>query len=368
MKLIYHQPNEKYLRSPFDTAIESVVKGESIKIACPYIGLEYFENSIAGQCKDFQLLTDINELILSCRNILSVEEWLNFIEKYKKQIKHFSGLHSKVIISEQKAFFGSANLTKSGITERNELSAVIDNKDDIKSLNSWFDTWWKLSNNLDTEDLRIKIDVYKKELKAQVKNKIVFIKSQHIIKSTYDINKTNKNEHIEGNKNEEYLVNFLRHWENKDWLISYFNLAKYIIEKYNITVSDQRLCISFREEKYRIPITIGQRYILAPHHRKDNSIGLIMSMDYDQKNAEKEGSFLTTYFTKNNKRDAAWVHYDKGTESFSFNGITLQQWECAVKKELDRSTISSFRKYNQPVIYKFIMEDDFREKILSELF
>ena len=366
MKLIYHHPKEKYSRSPFDIAIADIVKGQFIRIACPYIGLDYFKNSIVTQCSDFILLTDVNELISSCRNYSSIDELMTFIKKYQNRIKHLSGLHSKVIISATCAFFGSANFTKSGITERNELSAVIDNVNDIALLNNWFDLWWEIASFLDIDNIQRNVENYKNDSTITKQKKVFFIESKHLIKTTYEIPKE-ENYQIENNQNEEFLINFLRHWGNREWLISYFDLARYIIRKYNIDSNDERLCISFRKEKYRIPITIGQRYILAPHYRRENSIGLIMPMDYDKGNAQREGSFLTTYFTKNKIDDAAWVHYDNGTDNFSFNKKTLKEWEYAIEQELNRSKISSFRKYNQSILYKFIVDEEFRKNILDEL-
>ena len=263
-------------------------------------------------------------------------------------------------------FFGSANFTKSGITERNELSAVIDNVNDIALLNNWFDLWWEIASFLDIDNIQRNVENYKNDSTITKQKKVFFIESKHLIKTTYEIPKE-ENYQIEHNQNEEFLINFLRHWGNREWLISYFDLARYIIRKYNIDSNDERLCISFRKEKYRIPITIGQRYILAPHYRRENSIGLIMPMDYDKGNAQREGSFLTTYFTKNKIDDAAWVHYDKGTDNFSFNKKTLKEWEYAIEQELNRSKISSFRKYNQSILYKFIVDEEFRKNILDEL-
>ena len=366
MKLIYHLPEENYTRSPFDIAITDLIKDKSIKIACPYIGLDYFQNSIVNQCNDFILLTDINELFSSCRNYSSIEELMSFIQDNSEKIRHFAGLHSKIIISDTKAFFGSANLTKSGITERNELSAVIDNRADISLLDNWFDTWWKIGSIIDIDSIQKRLKEKKEYLPFKNEIKMYFFDSKHLIKTTYELPKS-KNDLIDRTQNEEFLINFLKHWNNKDWMSSYFDLAKHILQKYNIDVNDQRLCISFRRDKYRIPITIGQRYILAPHHRKQNSIGLIMPMKYDIENSKIEGTFITTYFTKNRSNDAAWVHYDKGIGNFHFNSTTLKEWEHAVEEELNKSKMSSFRKYNQPILYKFIVDERYRKEIINEL-
>ena len=366
MRLIYHLPEENNTRSPFDIAIIDLIKNKSIKVACPYIGLDYFQNSIVNQCNDFSLLTDVNELFFSCRNDSAIEELMSFIHDNSERIRHISGLHSKVIISDTKAFFGSANLTKSGITERNELSAVINNHADIALLDTWFDTWWRIGSILDVDSIQKKLRENKKDFLLPNKMKISLIDSKRLIKTTYELLKS-ENKQMDLTQNEESLINFLKHWDNKDWMSSYFDLAKHILQKYNIEVNDQRLCISFRRDKYRIPITIGQRYILAPHYRKQNSIGLIMPIKYDVENTKNEGAFLTTYFTKNKSNDVAWVHYDKGIGKFHFNSITFKEWEYAVEEELNKSKISSFRKYHQPILYKFIVDENYRKAIIDEL-
>ena len=69
MKIIYHLPNQKG-RSFFDINISNLIKKEKIKIACPYISINYFEDVIIKLSSDFQLLTDIIKVF--CINLLLI--------------------------------------------------------------------------------------------------------------------------------------------------------------------------------------------------------------------------------------------------------------------------------------------------------
>jgi hypothetical protein len=287
MEIIYHLPNEyKINRSPFDIAVNNVIKNKVIKIACPYIGLYYFEDVVIKKCKDWKLLTDINALIKSQQNKTTTEKMIYFLEKFNKKIRHINGLHAKVILSENKALVGSANFTNNGITENNEMSVIINDFKKIHEIRMWYDIWWEKASELNNEifdKLRMQIKTIK-----YTKNNEQYISSKKLIKSSYEkISMRNK---INGQKDEEYLINFLKHWNNKIFTQSYFDIAQYIIEKYDIDENDEKLCITFREEGYKIPITIGQRYILEPYWLTE-SVGLIMPLNYDKENAKLDGYY-----------------------------------------------------------------------------
>ena len=307
MELIYHLPEKKGSRSPFDEAVEKVVKNEQIKIACPYIGLSYFKEAIQAKCQDFRLLTDINELFAAFRTKNDINSALDFIINNQHRIKHYSNLHSKVIISSKKAFFGSSNLTFSGITNNNELSVLVDDLEKVNELNNWFDLWWQQASDIDTEELKTKLHQYK--IGENVKPKIRLLKNNNTIRSSY---KTSiKEERISKKIDSDFLKSIIRHVPNKEWLISYCDLVYHILNNFNIKEDDKRLCISCKSSSYKISITIGQRYVIYPGDDDKSTINLIMPKDFDETNAEKEGKTEITYFTKHYKNDVPWVHYKK---------------------------------------------------------
>lgn len=203
MNLIYHLPNgNKRDRSPFDVAINNVVKNKTIKIVCPYIGLNYFESVIIDGCKDWELLTDVNALINSQQNRNMAEKTLRFLDNFHKKIRHLDGLHAKVIISEGIALIGSANFTTNGITKNNEMSIITTDFDKIRELNIWYNTWLNYAIELGVE-IRTKLNERVKEI-THVKNDIDYGCSQKLINSYYEsINITNR---MDNQKDEEYLI------------------------------------------------------------------------------------------------------------------------------------------------------------------
>jgi hypothetical protein len=169
MEILYHLPNNgNRIRSPFDIAINILVANKSIKIACPYLSLDYFEKVIIEGCKEWVLLTDINALIKSQQNRCSVSKMMNFIEKNKNNIRHLTNLHAKIIIAEEKSFVGSANFTHSGISENNELSIIVDGDKELQKISNWYNEWWENAEILDTEKIKVM------RIRSQSQNSVSF--------------------------------------------------------------------------------------------------------------------------------------------------------------------------------------------------
>lgn len=367
MRLLYHTPETKNNISVFDSAIENIVKNEIIKIACPYIGMSYFKETIISKCKDFKLITDINELFSSLRNKDDINSALDFISNNANKIRHYSGLHSKAIITTKNVFFGSSNLTYSGINKNNELSAIFEEPDKVNELTKWFDSWWEVSAQINIQELKEKIKNYKpKQETSTSKNKLV--ENNNIINCKYSKHKKSEKESYE--IDEDFLKNFvLKHYQDKDWLLSFCSLAKYILTKFSITNDNKRLCITCSGGRAQIAITIGKRYILYPLEEENPTINLIMPIDFDVNNAKKEGLYNVTYFTKYMKNDAAWCHYKTKSGAFSLSKTTIKEWEAAVEQEVYRSTNQSpYRYSHQPLLYTFIMDDEFRNRIINEVY
>jgi hypothetical protein len=259
-----------------------------------------------------------------------------------------------VIISEETALIGSANFTHNGITKNNEMSISITDFDKIQELNKWYTTWWQCALELETKELA-NLTEQVKDINY-TKNEKRYISSKKLIKTYY--------EQISGD--EEYLINFLKYWNNKDFTEHLFDLAQYMIEKNNINENDERLCITFREEKHVIPITIGQRYVLVLDCLT-KSIGLIMPLEYNRENAHLDGSYKEDIYTLNQKDNAYCVYYKKEDE-IKFNKITMVEWKNAVENELMRSKKSSYRKYHQVILYKLIKDKDYRNNIIRKIY
>jgi hypothetical protein len=153
MKLIYHTDTSiNGGVSPFDEAIHQVSRSEELLIACPYIDIGYVEPFL-HKCKNWRIVSDI-EAWLSAFQGKSREQIANFIIANQSKIHHYEKLHAKVIVGEQLCLLGSANLTKMGITERVEMSILIDSDDHIHEIREWFETLWLESGEVDSLELQ----------------------------------------------------------------------------------------------------------------------------------------------------------------------------------------------------------------------
>ncbi len=154
IQLIYRK-EETYKQnvSPFDIAINKLVNGKDILIACPYLGIDYFQE-ITTVCRSWKLLTDIKAWIEShLRSPKQLPLITQFIHENHRNIRHFSDLHAKVIISPDQAFVGSTNLTKLGIQEREEMAVLINEPIQVNELCVWFTTLWERTYELREKDL-----------------------------------------------------------------------------------------------------------------------------------------------------------------------------------------------------------------------
>lgn len=377
-KLIYHDKKSlKKKVSPFDRAIFELVEKKSIKIVCPYIRLSYIKRIINFSNGNWLLITDLNELIKSQIGQKNRTKIKDFILDNKNRVRHCSSLHAKAIITKEKIFFGSANFTSNGITRNNELSVLIDDLDKVIELNDWFDEWWDKS--ISTNDAQLTELILKTVDKPTITNPfhIKNVKSK-ISSGLYSL--PNKDSTL-GQITEEELASYLSTWENRNWTNNYFDLMKEIIEFTELENSDNRFAITVRRKKtgkWRIPLIIGQRYILAPFYNndKDFGIGLIMSLEYNLENMNKDKVVRKFQdrvfngeggFTRNKKLEAHWLVFDTKDE-FSFSQEVKNHWKNAVEIELKRTKYSRSRPKHQSIIYEAVMDLEFRKEILDLAF
>ena len=142
-KLIYHSPSNVTNVSPFDDAILRVASGRDIKITSPYIGIGYLKRLIDVSA-GWRLVSDIEAWLSSLSRIERDKAW-DFIQSNTSFIHHYPAIHAKTVISSDKAYLGSSNLTTAGILGRTEMGVVVDSIDLVRELNAWFDEIWNIS-------------------------------------------------------------------------------------------------------------------------------------------------------------------------------------------------------------------------------
>lgn len=126
----------------------------AINIAVAFLGKaawKYFKNSKAN-------ISILCNLESGATNPFIVEK---LVDKKNIKIKTNSKLHTKVYIGKSKLIVGSANLSANGLSyEDNEINGWIEaslttsDKNEINKANLWFESIWRKSANITTEDIK----------------------------------------------------------------------------------------------------------------------------------------------------------------------------------------------------------------------
>ena len=358
MKLIYHDINLANQISQFDKEIIDIVKGQDLLIVCPYIGLGYI-NRLLNLSSNWKIITDVEEWIYSHQSNIQRDLIKDFIKSNSDRIKHISLIHAKVIITDNKAFVGSANLTESGICERIEMSVSFDDQDKIKELKDWFDSLW----NIGIKPQQRQIESFINDNVIVLSKKVSVIKnpiSLRIKKATL----VNFNQIISVTKDHEthLAMGIFKLSQDFLWINGYFDLINDLFKEFVISNNSQKIAMTVNKD-LKIPISIGQRYIIRP--RKTGIVGLIMPVEFediasDYPNAMIEDGF---FYDKRKNREALWVNFDI-SKRFEFDSTIINLGKSAVEKELNRTTVSGFRKYHNPAYYKAVVDKDYRERLI----
>lgn len=151
-RLLYHT-EEGYNQgeSPFDRAIRETADSEEVWIVCPYIGPTYLK-SILRDVAEWQIITDVVAWVGTFHGD-SREEIKEFIEEHQDRIHHFRNIHAKVVLSDDSAVIGSANLTEKGVIRRTEMGVKFSEEEKIAELREWLTRLWSESSPVDLEEL-----------------------------------------------------------------------------------------------------------------------------------------------------------------------------------------------------------------------
>lgn len=368
LKLIYHKDTNAI--SPFDKAIIELAENNGVSIVCPYIGMDYF-NRIVSLAKDWQLITDMQEWLLSHLDMEARNEIKKFIVDNLSNIHHCRNVHAKVIIADDKAFVGSSNLTDSGIKKRIEMSVLIEQREKVNELKQWFQDLWSGTETVSREDLEQFMDSIRltslpkiTESKISLPSKPVSINAKLVnIEDNHTPPVNIIRDHKESHKR---LVESVKILLNRDWVNSYFDLARELIEFTGLRENNQRLTMSIIQSR-KIPITINSRYVLRPSC--NGQVGLIMPLEYAEQNYDKDGVVEEDdeYFSENRRRVARWLRFERKSKvEFSENIKT--HWKQMVMQELRRCTKSSHRRFHEPAAYKVVVDSVYRNDVLDEAF
>ena len=139
---------------------------------------------------------------------------------------------------------------------------------------------------------------------------------------------------------------------NKQQLEEYYGFLDLIIERFGLQEGDKRLVFNVNNEG-QIVFTIGQRYVwITGANEEGFKFEVISEKPINNDSDNYEGSLIAYWNKFNNISDVL----NQQQTIFS-----------AIEKELNRTQISGFLKYNKEELEKMAFDADFRKEVLDQL-
>jgi 5-methylcytosine-specific restriction protein A len=183
---------------------------------------------------------------------------------------------------------------------------------------------------------------------------------------------------------QDRILEKLQFAESREWINLYFDLAKEILQVTGLKNEDPRLSISLSPKNGRwfFPVNINNRYVIAM--RRGEKV--------DKQVRWGVGMIFSSYVNdllqlENSINIRKWGHFDNlpGEKTTPPSYLTFDNiyevvsllnssepvkkcWHDALFAEVNRAKASPFRKFHQPEVYRFVMDDNFRNEILDRKF
>jgi hypothetical protein len=284
VELIYHDPlSDSSTFSPFDQVIGEIAKESEIRIACPYIGPNYLEHRLS-QAQDWRVLTDVEEW-LSVHTVANRERVYDLLSENSHKIHHFPDLHAKVVLTENEALVGSANLTEKGLTGRTEMSVLFEEAGKVEEIADWFETLWEASSSPEMNEVDEFLNVEPSTPSPARNHNTASISSDApAVRASLSTTSSDQQKSTDITQTDhERLVEVVSNAPSDEWINRYFSLLADLLAETGLTTDDTQLVTSLPQNG-SIPVTINNRYVLTAL-RSDRRSGFIIR--YDSENLDE---------------------------------------------------------------------------------
>lgn len=170
-----------------------------------------------------------------------------------------------------------------------------------------------------------------------------------------------------GKDYEQELINAIKkNQKDNKWWNTYFDLIREMLTEFGIDENTTKISMSVTKQ-LKMPITIGQRYIVHPSNFQD-TIGFILPLEFEDVISDYQNQVIDQryFYDKDKNPETYWVEFESDI-IFSDKKEIFDNWKKASKVELEKTIISGFRKFHNPFYYKAAMDLNYRRKLLESI-
>lgn len=365
-QLVYHHEGSyDGERSPFDEAIEKVSEGQSVRIACPYVSPGVLA-TIDARAESWQLLTDGDEWLASARETETWEQVISWLEADPDCIRTLDGLHAKVVLTSETALLGSANLTDTGLTRREEMSVVLSDSDDVAELHAWFDGIRSRSTSISPEMVRDSME-WSGETRRSSQSFTPSVENTPRPRATRVRGRHSSDDDGEKPVDDEIydrLLARIQRAPSRVWVERHLDLMCELIEIAELSESDEQVVTSVPKSGDELRLIFGKRVVFGFGGPDGSWTRLILpeameNIDTILQSAERNFEF---------QRPESNPQLPALTDGLSKldSPDVRSAWIRASLMEVNRENRSPYRsRSHDPLVYQLITDDRIRAKVLD---
>jgi len=362
-ELIYHEVGGEDDVSVFDKTLKGVVKDEDVRIVSPYIGRRYFEE-ITNLAESWRLITDFEEMVTTVHSSQR-DELRSFLYDNAEKIRSVKGIHAKVVVADDAAVAGSANLTRTGVSRKTELSVLFEEVGEVDELRKWFDELWDWDETEHLDEERIDRTVESASNRRQSENKnqtdtTTERRTNPVSKKLYDPAVRTE---TEGGERYEELVGRVGKLPSRGYASSFFDLFAELIELTGLSNEDPRLVSSMPDSNDKIAVTVNRRYVLVAYPRS-GEVGVTLT-EREERFSEFFDYNFGTVSGESEDESPYFYMFPKPDEKIA---RMKRNWKDAIDHELKLADSAPRRKKHEPIVYRAAVDSVFRQRVLRDAF
>lgn len=367
--------------SPFGEKIAQLARDGGISIACPFLDVEILE-SLADASDQFRVLTDF-EAWFSVETNHEGSELRSFIEEFAGSVRDLPGLHAKLVLGQEEAYLGSANLTRSGLAKNRELGVAITEAERVRELRDWFDFVWGLgtprsADELDAifESTRAARNTTRRRPESDSRRAGGGARApvNASLTTLFDSGRSD----VEAEPGEfdddarERLVKRLSNTPGRWWAERYFELVSRLLEATGLESGDPRLAATIPKSYERLCVSINNRYVLTGMWQGDSDFGFMVGPDFELPPESEHTVVYPGYgYTPNSQESEDTVprfFAFEITEETEIPTALIENWVHYMNLEKEYRSGSMFQQYHEPIVCSVARNETLRDKVLAAAF
>lgn len=372
MELLLRMPGSSAEQSPFEAALRRVASGDRVDLAAPYLSVSLLRELASGTTA-FRLVTDAEEWLRAFARPAR-RDILSFIAQHSDRVRHYRDLHAKVALSPTCAMFGSANFTDMGLHQRQEVGALVRDRQHVATLATWYSALWDGAVSVDLDRLA----EFEESLPiAALTEHGAIVRELPPPSSVPEIDgptqPSDESEEWERDT-EDRLAAFLARAPGHAWAEQFCEAIRILIEGLDVQAGNPHVVTSFRKHGFTIAVTINNRWVLQSWRdvggeRGRVGVGILQRAELAEADGHVGADVIDSYQYDARAGDSESPPWMLAFADFAWLNDTryLTEWLVASQAELYKARGSSNASSHSRIFFRAAVDRAYRQHLFARV-